>query len=419
MAVAAPAGTPAPAAQSAPTPAARPARKRVPKAKKVEIPPILLEGDTTPAPAVSGPGQRYSLGPLPAPEPVVAHESESGELPESYGTGQLWLVARDPNWLYANWDLTRGQQRSYNRLSADGHLILRAFVDHAGGELAAEVHVHPESRSWFIHVGRAGLKYVAELGYTAKRGGWKSIAVSGATLTPPAGLSDDLTAEFATLPVDVPMAQLVATVRSLAAGSAPLLATIRQLRAEGHTGLPDVAAVGPAAWSWTPAQERALAEVISVDHVRRVWIGSLEITELVRRQLAQELASMAAAQVGAAASPVGGFGSVSSPFGGAAAKGKGFWFNVNAELIIYGATEPDATVTIGGRRVALRPDGSFSYRFALPDGDYPLPAVATSAEGDDRRWANLAFRRATEYGGGEVGEHPQDKTLKLPRPENV
>ena len=49
-------------------------------------------------------------------------------------------------------------------------------------------------------------------------------------------------------------------------------------------------------------------------------------------------------------------------------RAKGFWFNVNAELIIYGATEPTARVTLGGHEIKLRPDGTFSYRFSLPDG---------------------------------------------------
>jgi uncharacterized protein len=97
---------------------------------------------------------------------------------------------------------------------------------------------------------------------------------------------------------------------------------------------------------------------------------------------------------------------------------KGFWFNINAELIIYGATEPNAEVTIGGRRIRLRPDGSFSYRFALPDGAYELPVNATSADGSDARRAELNFSRDTSY-SGEVGAHPQDKSLHIPTPENV
>ncbi len=42
----------------------------------------------------------------------------------------------------------------------------------------------------------------------------------------------------------------------------------------------------------------------------------------------------------------------------------GFWLNINAELIVYGATEPGAQVTLGGRPIQLRPDGTFSCRFS-------------------------------------------------------
>jgi hypothetical protein len=108
---------------------------------------------------------------------------------------------------------------------------------------------------------------------------------------------------------------------------------------------------------------------------------------------------------------------ISSPYGGEQKPRRDFWFNVNAELIVYGATEPTARVTIGGRPIKLRPDGTFSYRFALPDGDYGLPAEATSVD-DEMRRADLKFKRGTTY-LGEVGQHPQDKSLKIPAPENV
>ena len=103
---------------------------------------------------------------------------------------------------------------------------------------------------------------------------------------------------------------------------------------------------------------------------------------------------------------------------GGAEQPKGFWFNVNAELIIYGATEPTARVTLDGREIKLRPDGSFSFRFALPDGKYELPAVAVSADGTEARAADLKFSRDTEY-RGDVGAHPQDPALKPPSPDNV
>jgi uncharacterized protein len=152
-----------------------------------------------------------------------------------------------------------------------------------------------------------------------------------------------------------------------------------------------------------------------MDQVRRVWIGSLEITELVRRQIARDISSLSAAQLSLPSSL--SLASLASPFGGME-KRKGFWFNVNAELIIYGATEPDATVTIGGRQIKLRPDGTFSYRFILPDGKYDLLAEATSADGDDSRSADLKFSRSTDY-RGDVGKHPQDPAMKPPLVEHV
>jgi len=39
----------------------------------------------------------------------------------------------------------------------------------------------------------------------------------------------------------------------------------------------------------------------------------------------------------------------------AAPPAEGFWFNVNAELIIYGATEPTAKVTLDGREIKCGP----------------------------------------------------------------
>ncbi|HXG49473.1 MAG TPA: hypothetical protein VNO52_17755, partial [Methylomirabilota bacterium] len=138
---------------------------------------------------------------------------------------------------------------------------------------------------------------------------------------------------------------------------------------------------------------------------------------------AQEWSSAAAAGLAArppaelAAAGAGGVSSVSSPYGGAPA-GKGFWFNVNAELVIYGATEPDAEVTIGGRSIRLRPDGTFSYRFALPDGHYELPVVAVAASRDDRRAAELRFTRSTQY-HGHVERHAQDEKLRPPLAEHV
>jgi hypothetical protein len=400
-------------ARRTPRPAPAKTKRKAPvKTPATKVPPILLEGDRPTSPVPGGPGQRYALGPTPPPEHVP--DVESAELPESYGTKRLFLTARDPHWLYARWDMTRQQQNQYNRLSADRHLVLRIFLDEIRGEPLAQVHVHPESTHWFCHVPHAGAKYLAELGYYETAGTWTGISTSTPTLTPPDAMSEDFSAEFATIPVEVPFEQIRQLARLAVRENVPLSEVLMQLRASGYH-IPN-----DAGDKWTPERERALASIITMDKVRRVWMGSVEITELIRRQWQQEISSMVAAQFSQPGSALGGISSISSissPFGGEQRR-KGFWFNVNAELIIYGATEPDAQVTIGGRTIKLRSDGSFSYRFALPDGEYELPAVAVSSDKSDARAAELKFGRATEY-RGDVGTHPQDPQLKAPLAENV
>ena len=389
----------------------------------LDIPPLLLEGDQPEAPPASGPGERFVVGPTPFLEPFSAGEHE---LPEAYGTRELSLTARDPHWLYANWDFTARQLHQHNAQAAAGHLSLRLFYGEAGGELATQVEVHPESRNWFVPVQRADQRYVAELGYLDRAGGWVSLAASAGTKTPPDALSKDTTVQFATIPHDVPLVPVAQSIQE-ATWESPALAELMEvalvemclLKAEevsvGPFHLTEPMAMAPLEFdAWTPAQEQALAEIISLDEVRQVWTGSLEVSKMVQRQLAGEILSQAAGPGGAVSSPLGAGAAVTSPMGGAGAgPRKGFWFNINAELIIYGATEPDAQVTIAGRPIRLRPDGSFSFRFALPDGEFELPATAVSADGEDARQAKLHFRRDTEY-RGDVGRHPQDERLQPP-----
>jgi hypothetical protein len=81
---------------------------------------------------------------------------------------------------------------------------------------------------------------------------------------------------------------------------------------------------------------------------------------------------------------------------------RGFWFQVNTELIVYGATEPDAKVTIQGREIQLRPDGTFTVRFQLPDGVQEIPCVATSGDGISERTITPTVKRQTKTAEREL-----------------
>jgi hypothetical protein len=72
-----------------------------------------------------------------------------------------------------------------------------------------------------------------------------------------------------------------------------------------------------------------------------------------------------------------------------------FWLIADAELIVYGATEPDATVTIGGRPVKLNPDGTFRFQMSFQDGQIDFPIMAVAADGEQMRSVHLKFNRET------------------------
>lgn len=74
---------------------------------------------------------------------------------------------------------------------------------------------------------------------------------------------------------------------------------------------------------------------------------------------------------------------------------RAFWLVVDTELIVYGATEPDAKVTVQGRPIQLRKDGTFTLRFALPDGKQVIPVVAASAHINEKRTITPIVTRKT------------------------
>jgi uncharacterized protein len=90
-----------------------------------------------------------------------------------------------------------------------------------------------------------------------------------------------------------------------------------------------------------------------------------------------------------------------------------FFMHVNAEVIFYGGTHPDAKVTVAGKPNQLKPDGSFSYHFIFPDRYFEIPIVAVSPDGKETRSAVLFFRRETTR-QGDVGHTVQPPYLAEP-----
>ncbi len=71
-------------------------------------------------------------------------------------------------------------------------------------------------------------------------------------------------------------------------------------------------------------------------------------------------------------------------------------FDVDAELIVFGKTIPNAVVSVAGRPVKLREDGSFTVRMELPDKRQVLPITAESRDGVKQRTTVIAVERNTK-----------------------
>jgi len=109
--------------------------------------------------------------------------------------------------------------------------------------------------------------------------------------------------------------------------------------------------------------------------------GSLEVREMFKKRLEEQITS-------------GGISSGASFYRKPVERK--FWLVVDCELIVYGATEPDARVTVQGKEIKLRPDGTFTMRYALPNGIQSIPVEATSHDGIDCRRITPIVTRKTE-----------------------
>ena len=344
--------------------------------------------------------------------PAVAFE-DLGQLPPSYGTNYLYVTARDPEWLFAYWDVDWSEHT--NNIKED-KVFLRV-VD-ADGNPLQEAEISPHARNWYLHAPAPGIICWAELGFLRRVDGrWQSVCRSNPASIPGGALAEDEQAAFATIPFHVTFDRLMESVQDAMQTGESLVHALSRL--ESEDGKPIFGGRAP---DWTESQRRILEALLGKEIVERIGADSGQIDRLLRRELekrlhsesasgalpARHLAALAGVSESSLASPFGASWSA-QPFG----RPREFFLHVNAEVIFYGGTHPDAKVRIDGKEVQLGPDGSFRYHFRFPDGDYEIPIVAESPDGAEQRSAILQFRRNTTR-RGEVGQTRQPPGLENP-----
>jgi hypothetical protein len=75
---------------------------------------------------------------------------------------------------------------------------------------------------------------------------------------------------------------------------------------------------------------------------------------------------------------------------------KGFRFDIDAEIVVHGATQNGAHVTMQGEPIKVHADGSFHVRFDLPNRRQVIPIVARTKDGIEQRTVVLAVERNTK-----------------------
>jgi hypothetical protein len=434
------------------------------------------------------------------PSSSPAYE-ELGALPSSYGHTDLFLIARDPRWLFTYWDVDWSAFPGSKMRGGDRKVFLK--IRESNGTEESTIEVNPDARNWYVPVKKASTEYVAELGYYNRDGDWTGIVTSASATTPSDSLSEDANAQFATVPFHITFQRLLEMVRTRMAEGETLIQALARLQGEGSR-LALGQAIVP---ELSEEQRRVLATLVGEEAVSRISMGSGEIDQLIRKALleklqsesaselvskgrlaellstesslfsalgsswgpevsslfsamgvsqaevtslfsalgewqSKELSSLSSAFAGWGAnvtslssamsawspevsslfSAMGIFGpETSSLFSGIGAswsaqpfsQERGFYLHVNAEVIFYGGTHPDATLWIDGKQVQMQPDGTFHYHFKFPDGNYEIPIVAKSPDGLEERSASLVFTRATAR-VGDVGHTSQPAGLTPP-----
>ncbi|MDF5716007.1 MAG: DUF4912 domain-containing protein [Rhizonema sp. NSF051] len=322
------------------------------------------------------------------------------ELPIGYGESRIVLMPRDPQWAYTYWDVPNEQKEELRRQGGQ-QLALRIYdvthinQDYQSPHSIQEYPCDELAREWYLPVPVSDRDYVIDIGYRCGDGRWLVLARSARVHIPPVYPSDWIEDIFINVNFDEDLREQ--TIYELVP---PAL--------KASPGKP-ATANGTATTTGAGAGENGIydqifgiAESGEAMRVAGSLFGSMQhLPSHVSPE--QAISSyIFPSGVGMWAVPttsgltMSGVGMSGAGFSGdVPTRPRQFWLIADAELIVYGATEPDANVTIGGRPIKLNPDGTFRFQMSFQDGliDYPIKAVA--ADGEQTRSIHMKFHRET------------------------
>jgi hypothetical protein len=329
---------------------------------------------------------KFDIG---APADVTLADVDEGlpDFPGGYGESSIVLLPRDPRWAYAYWDIPN-EDKEQVRSQGGQQLALRLYdvtdidLSYQAPHSVQEYPCDELAREWYLPVPVSDRDYAIEIGYRTWDGRWLALARSAVVRIPPVYPSDWIEDHFMTVNWDDDLRgkQLMTLVppsqKSMMAGMAGAPGAVFGLSSEAE------------------ALRMAGSLFGSMQHVPGSVAGSIQHLgeiESISSYVFPSGVGMWAIPTASGLNMSGvGFSASAPPI-----RPRQFWLIADAELIVYGATEPDATVYIDGEPIKLNSDGTFRFQMSFQDGVLNFPIFAVAADGEQNRTIHMKFERQT------------------------
>lgn len=308
------------------------------------------------------------------------------DLPSGYGESRIVLLPRDPQWAYAYWDISNEHKEELRRQGGQS-LALRFFdvtdvdLNYQSPHSVQEYGCDEMAREWYLPIPVSDRDYLLEIGYRTWDGRWLMLARSAAMRIPPVYPSDWVEDHFVTVNWD-----------DLLEGKT-VMTLVPPINKAGD------AARAQAEMAALHNQVFDMAGDVNALRVAGSLYGSMQHMPGSVPHLSTVSSYVFPSGVGMWAMPtfsglnMSGVGMSSAEL--VKPQPRKFWLVADAELIVYGATEPDATVYVDGKPIELSPDGTFRFQMSFQDGELKFPIVAVAADGEQNRSISMDFERQT------------------------
>jgi hypothetical protein len=325
-----------------------------------------------------------------APADVTLADVDEGlpEFPEGYGESRIVLLPRDPRWAYAYWDVPN-EHKEHVRSQGGQQLALRLYdvtdinMAYQAAHSVQEYPCDELAREWYLPVPVSDRDYAIEIGYRTWDGRWLTLARSAAIRIPPVYPSEWIEDHFMTVSWDDDLRgkQLMTLVPP---SQKPMMAGFEAGGREAVFGLSSEAEALRMAGSLFGSMQHVPGSVAgSIQHVEQI--------ETISSYVFPSGVGMWAVPTASGLNMSGvGFSASAPPI-----RPRQFWLIADAELIVYGATEPDATVYVDGEPIKLNSDGTFRFQMSFQDGVLNFPVFAVAADGEQNRAIHMKFERQT------------------------